>query len=138
MITRRNNLQFHRWVVGLLLVVYGSAGGLGYGLHAVWECEHHCCEHSNSAALAHEHSPDCHQHHDHGVVATDRSDKHATLELACAACPICEFLAQAQTPLVMEFTTACTDPAISILASLDSIYVAPESNVSSARGPPLG
>jgi hypothetical protein len=138
MIVSHSGLRYRCWVTGLLLAVYGSAGVLGYGLHAVWECEHHCQEHVQATgtahSLAHEHGPCC--HHKHDTLAADHDNEHATLALTSDDCPICEFLIQAQTPLAIEFTAACIGPAISVLAPFEGTYVAPLSPVSSARGPP--
>lgn len=138
MIIPRHNVRFRRWMTGLLLAAYGSAGVFGYGLHAVWECEHHCHVHSHGDDVAHvhHHGHGCH-HHNHEPVVANR-DNPATFELTVDDCPICDFLVQAQTPIVLESTSACIGPTSPILILLDSSYVAPLTGGHSARGPPLG
>ncbi len=137
-----------RWVAGLLLAVYGSAGMLGYGLHAVWDCEHHCHEHDYAHAGGivhvhhHEHAHGCcahhHGHHEHGpVIAEDEKDLRGSLIAACDDCPICEFLTQAQSQYVMEPAADTVVPVLALATLGDHSYVAPLLGIHPARGPPL-
>jgi hypothetical protein len=131
-----------RWVAGLLLAVYGSAGVLGYGLHTVWECEHHCQEHAHTSGVVHEHHHDhshgCHHHHNHGpVIAKDDKDVRGSLIAACDDCPICEFLVQAQSQFVMELAADTGSPVSTVATFGEHSYVAPLLGIHPARGPPL-
>jgi hypothetical protein len=141
MMVSPSRLRFRRWITGLLLAAYGCAGVLGYGLHVVWECEHHCHVHAHAYAVAQSHSHDhghcCHHHHVHQPAVVESGDNHKAIESAVDACPICEFLVQAQTPVVTELVKTSIGPACFILTSFDSTHIAPYSGVSSARGPPL-
>lgn len=143
MLSPCKDIRIRRLLSGLLLAVYASAGVLGYGLHAVWDCEHHCHVHSHDRGMVHSHphvhGHKCnHHHHHHGPVVADHSEDHAALQLVADDCPICSFLVQAQSPFVLEFTTVCVGPSFPLLNPLGSAYVAPLSSASSARGPPLG
>ena len=129
----------NRWIAGLLLLAYGSAGVLGYGLHAVWDCGH---DHGLAYAHSHEH----HHHHAHGhgchhheaALAGSESDFHDSLAVAADDCPICEFLVQAQSPYVMEFATVSVGPVAAIATQGEISWVAPLLGTPPARGPPLG
>lgn len=126
-----------RWITGLLLLAYGSAGVLGYGLHAVWDCGH---DHGLSHACSHEHHhhADCHHHYHESKFAESGADAYGSLTKTVDACPICEFLVQAQSPHVMEFAWACVGPVAATLALSEISCVAPPLGVHPARGPPLG
>jgi hypothetical protein len=142
MIIVGKNMRVRRWAAGLLLVAYGSVGVLGYGLHAVWECDHHCHLHTQTDGVVHvhhhEHTHGCHHHHDHRPQIAQQEGKHnSAVNQAVDDCPICEFLVQAQTPFVMDLTTDCVGPTLSNLNRLDASYIAPMRSTHPARGPPL-
>lgn len=133
----------NRVIVGLLLLAYGSAGVLGYGLHAVWDCGHdHGHSHQNVCAHSHSHE---HHHHGHGchhhqepMLAAKVADANGSLSAAAEDCPICAFLVQAQSPIVLELATACVGPTATILSIGETSHPAPLLGAHLARGPPLG
>jgi hypothetical protein len=130
-----------RWVA-VLLAVYGSAGVLGYGLHAVWDLEHHCHEHAHAGEIVHahhhDHSHSCHHDHDHGpAVAQGETDPCGSLVATCDDCPICEFLVQAQSQFVMELVADTGKPVSTVAILGEHSYVAPLLGIHPARGPPL-
>jgi hypothetical protein len=128
------------WVAGLLLLAYGSAGVLGYGLHKLWGCEHHCHEHAHAEGLAHSHSHDhghnCHHHHEQA--GHEESGEPSPTLIATDDCAICQFLVQAQSPNVVTFETACLGEVSMIEQSFDLSYCDPFCGIGSARAPPLG
>lgn len=137
-----------RYIAGLLLAVYGSAGVLGYGLHAVWECEIHCHEHAHDSGIVHEHhhvhSHGCHHHHegaghhsDGPVVAKGKTNSGSSLIATCDDCPICEFLVQAQSPHLLMLTVESVSLVSTATALGETAYVAPLLGTHPARGPPL-
>jgi hypothetical protein len=130
-----------RWVAGLLLLAYGSAGVLGQGLHELWGCGHHCHEHAHAEGLAHSHSHDhghgCH-HHYHEQPTHETSRDPSPVVMAADDCAICQFLAQAQSPSIMEFETRCLGVVSLIDHPNDLSYCDPFFGTCSARAPPLG
>ena len=127
----------HRWLTALLLVAYGSAGVLGYGLHSLWHCEHchevttadHChgdeCDHHASHAAEH----CCHSH-----LSCETGKRLAHLEEECS---ICAFLAQAQSAHdgelpVLSTAVSPADPPASEFSDLPPLF-----RLHLARGPPL-
>lgn len=142
MLAPSKSIRYRRLLSGLLLSVYAAAGVLGYGLHAVWDCDHHCHVHSHESGMVHSHphvhGHKCNHHHYHGPVIAGHSENRAALVLVADDCPICNFLVQAQSSFVLEFTTVCAGPSFPLSIPLGSAYVAPLSGFSSARGPPLG
>lgn len=129
-----------RWVAGLLLLAYGSAGVLGYGLHELWACGHHCHEHAHAEGLVHSHNHShghgCHHHHEH--TAHHEPDEQPLTLVATDDCAICQFLVQAQSPHVVSFETICLGEVSMIEQSFDLSYCDPFQGISSARAPPLG
>jgi hypothetical protein len=130
-----------RWVAGLLLLAYGSAGVLGYGLHELWGCGHHCHEHTHADGLvhshSHSHSHECHHHH-HEHADHEESGEQPSRLAATDDCAICQFLVQAQSPIVVTFETACLGEVSMIEQSFDLSYCDPFCGIGSARAPPLG
>jgi hypothetical protein len=134
-----------RWTAGLLLLAYGSAGVLGYGLHELWGCGHHCHAHVHADELVHSHSHGhghgCHHHHHHEhheCTGHHESAEETPSLIATDDCAICQFLVQAQSPNVMTFETACLGDVLLIEPSFDSAYRDPFCGIASARAPPLG
>jgi ABC-type nickel/cobalt efflux system permease component RcnA len=131
-----------RWIAGLLLVAYGTVGVLGYGLHAIWDCGHHCHEHAHAVGIVHAHHDDhshgCHHHHDRGPVIVAGEADALGLLTAVDDCPICEFLVQAQSPFVLEIGAASVAPVSTIFRLLEHSHVALVERTHPARGPPLG
>jgi hypothetical protein len=132
-----------RWVAGLLLLAYGSAGVLGYGLHELWGCGHHGHEHAHAEGLAHSHSHchghSCHHHH-HEHKHPPHETSHDPLPVVMAAddCAICQFLAQAQPLSILEFEACCLGSVSMIDHPNDLSYCDPFFGTCSARAPPLG
>ncbi|QDS98735.1 hypothetical protein HG15A2_20180 [Adhaeretor mobilis] len=107
-------------LTGLVLLTYGTTGVFRYSLHTVFDCEH--CVSGTCEADAYETGPQdpgdlataascpcCHEH-EHATVPTTgrtgvvshegkRSRPHPSLAAEPSSCPICAFLAQAQSPL---------------------------------------
>jgi hypothetical protein len=135
-----------RAIAGLLLLAYGSAGVLGYGLHALWDCGHDC-QHSHSGSVVHAHhhghAGGCHHHHghdhqDHGPAVANAELDQGLVTAAADDCPICEFLVQAQAPFVMELATARVEPVTIARCWREISYDAPLWGIHAARGPPVG
>ncbi len=131
-----------RAIAGLLLLAYGSAGVLGYGLHAIWDCGDHCHAHVHVGSVAHahhhDHSHGCQHHHDHAAEVVQNDDQRSSWNATDdGECPICEFLVQAQTPFALELTTVSTGPVSIPCVLHDASYVAPLLGIHAARGPPL-
>lgn len=109
-----------RWLTALLLVAYGSAGVLGYGLHALWHCDH------------------CHvASHGHDHAGNQQSEHSAHVLASVEECSVCAFLAQAQSEHRGEspfFSTAISpaDPPASEFSELPPLV-----RLHLARGPPL-
>ena len=129
-----------RLLAALLLLVYGSTGILGYGLHSLWHLEHDHSAHTGAVVHSHGHS---HGHCSAHVTVSSccgshlASHKAARVSSVNGDCFVCDFLAQAQTP-VFEFSFS------QIIAELGSempvseeISPLPISAVHLARGPPL-
>lgn len=130
-----------RWVAGLLLLAYGSSGVLGYGLHELWGCGHHCHQHAHAEGLAHSHSHahghGCHHHHHEHANHEESGEQPPTL-IAADDCAICQFLVQAQSPSVVTFETVCLGDVTLIELPIDLSYHAPICGIALARAPPLG
>lgn len=126
-----------RWITGLLLLAYGSAGVLGYGLHELWGCGHHCHEHAHAEGIVHSHShchgDGCHHHHH----AHHDSGEQPPRLSAADKCEICQFLVQAQSPDVVHFEMACLGEVSLIEPAFDLSYCDPFCGIGSARAPPL-
>lgn len=124
------------WLTRLLLAVYGSAGVLGYGLHALWHCDHsyeiataeHC--HGGDCDLHAAHAKDCCHPH----LGCETGKRLAQLEEECS---ICAFLAQAQSEHAEELPVLCTasSPADRIASEFSALP--PLVRLHLARGPPL-
>lgn len=125
-----------RFIAAVLLLIYGSAGVLGYGLHDLWHVHH---DHGTQLACEDAgHGQSCSR-----VVVTAccgshlASHKQAKFSSIENDCTICEFLTQAQTP-VFDFTLAEVvtelDTEIPASEQISPLFI-PESHL--ARGPPL-
>lgn len=115
----------HRWqriLATLLLLAYGSAGVLGYGLHSLWHYQHHVGVHVG----CHDHA--CHHHSDHAA------DPVISLVDDCS---ICAFLAQAQAEHGDEVPVLCTTFRPAEPPASDSLDLPAPSRLHLARGPPL-
>lgn len=137
MFARRKSLS-RKFFATLLLLVYGSTGVLGYGLHSLWHLGH-----DHGGQLADCEPGHCHDHGHSRVSVTSccgsslGSHKLARFSASDEDCSICDFLAQAQTP-DFEFTLA---QVISKLGSeivfsedISPLFI-PADHL--ARGPPL-
>ena len=140
-----------RFVAALLLVVYGTAGILGYGLHALWHHHHEPLAASSGSkcqakpASSSSHCCCCH----HPAPPEDGppqdgppqdgppQDLDKTVQQVEEDCSICAFLAQAQTP-VFRFTTLQTVAPVSnevLICEVIAPLFIPADHL--ARGPPL-
>ena len=126
-----------RLLTALLLVAYGPAVVLGYGLHALWHCEH--CH--DTAEANHCHGDDCDHHASHAAERCCHShlsgEPGKQLASSEEECSICSFLAQAQSEPGGElpvFSTAVSpaDPPASEFSDLPPVI-----RLHLARGPPL-
>jgi hypothetical protein len=120
-----------------LLVVYGSAGVLGYGLHALWHCDH--CHEAATAEHCHGDGCDHHagnvaEHCCHPHLGCETGKRFAQLEEECS---ICAFLAQAQSEHGGELPVLCTAISPAGPITSDSSTLPPQVRLHLARGPPL-
>jgi hypothetical protein len=126
-----------RLLTALLLVAYGPAVVLGYGLHALWDCEH--CH--DTAEVDHCHGDDCDHHATH--VAEHFCHSHLRCEtgkrLAPSEeeCSICSFLAQAQSEHADETPELCTTISPAAPLASECSDLPPLARLHLARGPPL-
>ena len=127
-----------RILAALLLLVYGSAGIFGYGLHALWHV-HPGHDHGNhrqvatSAEGGHCHGHCCSHSTSHAHSTSHKTARFASVE---GDCSICAVLAQAQTPpfevTLVEFIAELgQEPAVS--EEIAPLFV-PADHL--ARGPP--
>lgn len=125
-----------RWLTAVLLVVYGSAGVLGYGLHSLWHCEH-CID---VAGADHCHGDDCSHHAAHAEhcchshLDCETGKRLAPLEEECS---ICAFLAQAQSEHADEPFELCTTISPAAPPASEFLDLPPLVRLHLARGPPL-
>ena len=145
------NLRSPNWrriLANLLLAVYGSAGILGYGLHALWHEHHHhfsdCSHHTGAHELCHlSASPLGHDHHqverDTQLSRKPHSVDLAVQQLATKShdCSICAFLAQAQSAHVAPTVLSCTGFTCFDQPVRDFLIVSEVIRLHLARGPPL-
>ena len=129
-----NSFITRRFASALLLVVYGTAAVLGYGLHALWHHDHDLgAAHSasgHSATTACSHRSSCSHH--------AKPAGPPKLHVEEEDCSICAFLAQAQTPvfeLVVVETVASFEFEVAVSESIPPLFI-PTDHL--ARGPPLG
>jgi hypothetical protein len=121
----------------LALAAYGSAGLFGYGLHALWHCDHcptavsaeHCHDHGGHGHAGHEHD----LAHAHGHSAPEQSQLGANQH----DCSICSFLAQAQTSVVPRLALDGVAPLAEAPQTTKALVLAIAGDTSHARGPPL-
>ncbi|MEQ8210746.1 MAG: hypothetical protein RH917_13035 [Lacipirellulaceae bacterium] len=145
--------------IGLVLLTYGSTGVFRYGLHTVLDCEHctaaSCCTKGSTAAerqacqgcsCCHTcevqleatavTSDSCCPAEQNSCEVPHKSDSAGTLVAAEGYCPICAFLAQAQTPAAvptnfLQVTYVAGQPVPSETLAPDVLTYTPH-----ARGPP--
>ena len=130
---RRSNLC--RLFTLCVLVLYGSGGVLGYGLHKFLDCEH-CnsvsCSHAVKSCHEAHHCCPC-EHHQ----APRESDPVDNLVATHSDCLVCAFLAQAQSPCVEFSYCDCIEPieeSIPVSEEIGPLYL-PHDHY--ARGPPI-
>lgn len=135
--SRRRYSRIRYCVIGLLLAAYGSAGVLGYGLHAVWQCKHGCVAAPHHGHV-HHHGHVCHHHqgHAHDAASHGEPPDHPII-LAADDCPICDLLVQAQTPVAIATTIGCLGYQAAARLTAATSYSAPRLGEHLARGPPL-
>ncbi|MCG8448502.1 MAG: hypothetical protein MI725_02845 [Pirellulales bacterium] len=124
-----------------VLTLYGTGGVLGYGLHKLWQCEH--C-HLDACCAADTH---CHTHdgqccsHGHTACCSPTTPVESEPSSGALAnshddCPICAFLAQAQSPVyAVTFSTFAESVSSNIPVSeeIGPLFL-PAGHL--ARGPP--
>ena len=125
----------------VVLAVYGVGGVLGYGLHKLWHCDH--CHTSASSC----HSTD-------SCAVRDNTSDSSACECGCSSvghdtskdekgfvrshhnCPICAFLAQAQSPVFQVATTDYVEIVVCQIAANEQIGPLFLLSNHFARGPP--
>ncbi len=136
MLRRNYQGRVGRSLAILALATYASAGVLGYGLHALWHCEHcptasACCDHGHCQSAAHcSQSPAAHDH-EHAP-ASDQT----TVAASHDDCSICSFLAQAQTSVLPRLAIDGVEPLADAPQTAESLVLSLTSEAPLARGPP--
>jgi hypothetical protein len=117
------------------LAAYSSIGLFGYGLHAVWNCEHcphgACDSHCQTVGEGHHATAHAGRHDD------APADEAPRLTTADDDCSICSFLAQAQTSAVAGPLVEGVEPLADAAHALELLVLASSSEAQLARGPPL-
>lgn len=132
--------RFSRMLALVALATYGSAGIFGYGLHSVWHVRHG----DASETHARQSGGGCHccHGHDAAVVPDDDGDGPSrdaaaqSLAAGCDECPICSFLAQAQSSAVETPEPEGVGPCCMAGVGEEPPHLAGAHRAPSARGPP--
>ena len=148
-----NKLHMHshflqNLIVSLALTLIGLVGGLGTGLHLVFDCCHHCehghessscCSMAHTASSSHHCGYDCCYHTD--SIARQResvTDPCQVLVIPEHDCAICQLLSQFHST-----QSECTSPTSvwgnhqKISLVIPSVFLSSTYSQESPRGPPL-
>ena len=124
-----------RLIAALLLVLYGSSGLLGYGLHSLWH-QHHGFHACSGHGVGHSGCDGCHCHSFcvESVLVAQADQSRLIVQEDCS---ICAFLAQAQTPQFrFAFAQYVSELGheLPVSESIAPLFI-PANHL--ARGPPL-
>jgi len=127
----RRYFRSSRWFAALALSAYLPVAVLGYGLHSVLQCGH--CE--EVAAEQHD-CCCCHHEADLSPRAAVVADSPNAASDCDSDCALCQFLAQAQTPVVLGVAPEGSAPIVPLPEFGRPLVLSIASEAPLARGPP--
>jgi hypothetical protein len=136
---RLPQLRISRWLVGLTLAMYATAGLFGHALHDVLPCVDETCAQHASAVGRH---CWCHHNHEFGSQAGSQDDSHGSTATRPGHdpqhCSLCTLLAKIATGRVVLFTAELNVAPVDRQSPIDCLSTHRDFDFARApRGPPL-